>query len=183
MASEQALPREVAGRFSTAIRLATTARRWWVRGLRRLADQGLIAGTHFPLNPLPAGWLAPAEYGAFTLCCAVLLFSTRRYNAPILKPMGAVGPTRYPERLPGYLGLTIWMNAGRVCRWCAVRDGGLGRPVGGQHALAGAVCPERRGRRHPGESEARPGRAGQSAFRMLQTTSNRSPEASLDEVI
>ena len=110
--SEQVLPREATGWAWTAVRLATTVRRWWVRGLCSLADQGLSSGANFALNLMLARWLTPAEYGAFVLSFAVLLLSAGLYNALILEPMGVIGPTRYGERLPGYLGLTIWMHAG-----------------------------------------------------------------------
>lgn len=83
-----------------------------MRGLCSLADQGLSSGAHFAVNLLLARWLAPAEYGAFALSFAVLLFFAGLYNALILEPMGVIGPTRYAERLPDYLGLTIWMHAG-----------------------------------------------------------------------
>ena len=112
MASEQALPRAAAGWSWTLARLVDTVGRWWVRGLCSLADQGLSSAAHFALNLLLARWLTPAEYGAFALSFAVLLLSAGLYSALILEPMGVMGPTRYAERLPSYLGLTVWMHAG-----------------------------------------------------------------------
>lgn len=112
MASEQALPLEAAGPFLTAARLAATARRWWVRVLCNLTDQGLASGGNFALNILLVRSLSPSDYGAFAVTFAVFLLAANLQNALILEPMGVIGPTCYAGRLPGYLGMTIWMHAG-----------------------------------------------------------------------
>jgi O-antigen/teichoic acid export membrane protein len=112
VASEQAFPLEAAGPFPTAAQLAATARRWSARMLCGLADQGLASVGNFALNILLVRSLSPSDYGAFALTFAVFLLAASLQCALILEPMGVIGPTCYAGRLPGYLGMTIWMHAG-----------------------------------------------------------------------
>jgi O-antigen/teichoic acid export membrane protein len=88
------------------------ARQWRKPLLCSLADQALVSGSHFAASLLLARWLTPAAYGAFALSYAVLLLAAGIYSSLLLDPLGAIGPSRYAERLRGYLGLAAWMHAG-----------------------------------------------------------------------
>lgn len=98
---------------STAAEKAPGAlRRWSSRVLLSVADQGLASGGHFALNILLVRSLTPAEYGAFAVTFAIFLLAASLHNALILEPMGVIGPARYGERLPEYLGTAAWMSVG-----------------------------------------------------------------------
>jgi O-antigen/teichoic acid export membrane protein len=68
-----------------------------------IADQGVASSTNFVLNVLLARWLAPREYGAYSVCWAILLILAGFHNALILEPLTVVGPAEYRENLPAYL--------------------------------------------------------------------------------
>jgi O-antigen/teichoic acid export membrane protein len=86
------------------------------RGFTRLAnkgfwavlDQGLFAVSNFVLNVLLARWLAPQDYGAFTLAFSVLLLLGTFHSALLIEPMLIFGPGRYKERLSEYLGVLVY---------------------------------------------------------------------------
>lgn len=59
---------------------------WARKGGLSIIDQGMFAGANFVLNILLARWLAPAEFGAFTLGYSLFLFIGAFYLAFFMEP-------------------------------------------------------------------------------------------------
>ncbi len=57
----------------------------------------------FAVTVLLARWLAPSEFGAFSLAFAAFLIGSGYYNALLLEPAMVLGPSTYGDDLPGYL--------------------------------------------------------------------------------
>jgi O-antigen/teichoic acid export membrane protein len=99
-------------RFAWSERLALARARGFTRlankGFWAVVDQGLFAVSNFALNVLLARWLAPQDYGAFTLAFSVLLLLGTFHSALLIEPMLIFGPGRYKERLSEYLGVLVY---------------------------------------------------------------------------
>lgn len=102
---------------STFSQSFTRARDYWLRGLPwvgkgslAVLDQGLISGSNFLIGILLARWLAPEQYGAYTLAFSLFLFASGFHSALLLEPMSVFGPASYGECLGVYLGRLIGLN-------------------------------------------------------------------------
>lgn len=85
---------------------------WLAKGTWTVLDQGLFAGSNFVLNVVLARWLAPADYGAFTVAYTVFLLFATLHAGWLAEPMLVFGPGRYRERLPDYLRILLRGQAG-----------------------------------------------------------------------
>jgi O-antigen/teichoic acid export membrane protein len=83
---------------------------WLRKGAIAVADQGLFAGSGLFVNILLARWLAPEQFGGFTLAFSIYLFVMSFYNALILEPMSVFGPASHRNTLPEYLGRLFWFH-------------------------------------------------------------------------
>jgi O-antigen/teichoic acid export membrane protein len=83
---------------------------WLGRVAAAVVDQGLVAGAGFMVNVLLARWLAPADYGAYTVAFSVFLFVSGFHNALVLEPMCVFGPSSYKSDLRAYLGKLVRLH-------------------------------------------------------------------------
>lgn len=89
--------------------------RWLGAGFWAVTDYGLFAFSNFILNVLLARWLAPADYGAFTVGFTIFLLLAAVQTGLFILPMQVFGadPTRrHPSEylgavLQGHLGFTL----------------------------------------------------------------------------
>ena len=75
-----------------------------------IADQAATSGTNFSMNVLLARWLAPSDYGAFSVSWSFCLIFAAFHNALVLEPMTVVGPAEYTPRLRAYLKTVTRLN-------------------------------------------------------------------------
>ncbi len=90
-------------------------RRWGPRGFWALADQGLVSVSNLALNVILARWLAPDEYGAFTVGFSVLLVVASLHAALLTDPMLVFATGRFARRPDAYLRVLIlghWILTG-----------------------------------------------------------------------
>jgi glycosyltransferase involved in cell wall biosynthesis/O-antigen/teichoic acid export membrane protein len=80
------------------------------QGCLALVSQALISGSNFVISICLARWLAPGQYGSYTLAISIFFFLSGFHNALLLEPMGVLGPASYPERLPVYLGKLVRLH-------------------------------------------------------------------------
>ncbi len=83
---------------------------WVGKGVKALADQGLVAGSGFLINVLLARWFAPEQYGAYVLAFSIFLFLASLHNALLREPMIIFGPSSYRSCLPSYLGKLLRLH-------------------------------------------------------------------------
>lgn len=76
---------------------------WVSRGVWAVVDQGLFASSNFILNILLARWLAPDEYGAYTIAFSVFLLLATSHSSLLQEPMLVFGPGRFSDRFGRYL--------------------------------------------------------------------------------
>ena len=78
-----------------------------------IVDQATSSATNFVMNVLLARWLAPSDYGSFSVSWSFCLVFAALHNAIILEPMSVVGPAEYGSGLCGYLRsvrkLNVWV--------------------------------------------------------------------------
>src|SRR6185503_20291957 len=78
-----------------------------------IVDQATSSTTNFVMNVLLARWLAPSDYGSFSVSWSFCLVFAALHNAIILEPMSVVGPAEYGTGLYGYLRsvrkLNVWV--------------------------------------------------------------------------
>lgn len=86
---------------------AAPRRRVALRGGVAVLDQVLFAGAGFATSILLARWLAPAEYGAFSLAFFVFLLVGAMHTSVLTEPMLVLGAGRYRQRFARYLGLLV----------------------------------------------------------------------------
>jgi O-antigen/teichoic acid export membrane protein len=81
--------------------------------LASIADQATSSTANFVMNVLLARWLAPSDYGSFSVSWSFCLVFAAFHNAIILEPMSVVGPAEYGAGLRGYLRsvrkLNVWV--------------------------------------------------------------------------
>jgi O-antigen/teichoic acid export membrane protein len=81
--------------------------------LASIADQATSSTANFVMNVLLARWLAPTDYGSFSVSWSFCLVFAALHNAIILEPMSVVGPAEYGAGLRGYLKsvgkLNVWV--------------------------------------------------------------------------
>jgi O-antigen/teichoic acid export membrane protein len=73
------------------------------KGTLAVTDQALFSGANFMVNVLLARWLAPAEYGAYSVAFAVFLLFASLHMAIVIEPMMVFGAGKYSSRFPRYL--------------------------------------------------------------------------------
>jgi O-antigen/teichoic acid export membrane protein len=77
------------------------------KGGLSILDQGLFAGANFVINILLARWLAPNEYGAFTLSYSIFLFLGAFYLAAFMEPFLIFASGRYSGAFVRYFRLIM----------------------------------------------------------------------------
>jgi O-antigen/teichoic acid export membrane protein len=88
--------------------MAFRARTRLVRqGFWAVADQGLFATSNFLVNVMLARWLAPKDYGAFTVAYTLFLLLGTAHTALLTEPMLVFGAGRYREKRSPYLGALV----------------------------------------------------------------------------
>src|SRR5208282_3253938 len=80
------------------------------KGSLALLSQALISGSNFAISILLARWLAPGQYGSYTLVISLFFFLSGFHNAILLEPMGVLGPASYRDDLPVYLGKLVRLH-------------------------------------------------------------------------
>ena len=81
--------------------------RWVAKGAWAVLDQGVFALSNFGINIVMARWLAPRDYGAFTLAYSVFLLLGTVHSALLVEPMMVFGAGKYREKFPDYLSLLM----------------------------------------------------------------------------
>ncbi len=84
---------------------------WARKGGLSIMDQGMFAGANFVLNILLARWLAPADFGAFTLGYSLFLFLGAFYLAFFMEPFLIFASGKHRESFARYYRLII------ACHW------------------------------------------------------------------
>jgi O-antigen/teichoic acid export membrane protein len=103
-----------------------------------VADQGLVSSTNFVLNVLLVRWLSPAEYGAFAIGFAALLFVSSLHTALLNEPMNVLGPQLFRHDLSRYLGHLVAFSGGSGLVLALLLWGAETR-VSGQSAALGSA--------------------------------------------
>ena len=93
------------------VQWGTIIKRWLSKGFWAVSDQGFFATSNFVLNILLARWLAPQEYGAFSVTFAIFLFVGSVHSAIFAEPLLVFGSGKYKERLPEYMGALVYGHA------------------------------------------------------------------------
>jgi O-antigen/teichoic acid export membrane protein len=84
--------------------------RWLGKGFSAIMDQGLFALSNFALNVMLARWLAPRDYGAFTVAFTAFLFLGTFHSALLTEPMLVFGSARYGGRFAEYVSVLLWAH-------------------------------------------------------------------------
>ena len=77
------------------------------KGVLAVTDQALFSGANFMVNVLLARWLAPADYGAYSLAFSVFLLFASLHMAIVIEPMMVFGAGKYESRFPRYLRVVL----------------------------------------------------------------------------
>lgn len=85
---------------------------WMHKGSVAILDQGLISGSNFLISILLARWMAPEQYGAFSLAFAIALLFIPAFQALIYEPMTVFGPSVYQDCQREYLHALLRIYAG-----------------------------------------------------------------------
>jgi O-antigen/teichoic acid export membrane protein len=93
---------------------AARIRRWGLKSVLSIVDQGLTAAVGFGVNFLLARWLPTPIYGAFAVAFAVYLFVSGFHNVLLLEPLSVLGPARHAHRLRAYFRAQIATHAALV---------------------------------------------------------------------
>jgi O-antigen/teichoic acid export membrane protein len=73
------------------------------KGCLAVLDQGLFSGANFLTSIFLARWLAPADYGAYSLAFSVFLLFAAAHSALLNEPMMIFGASKYAARYSGYI--------------------------------------------------------------------------------
>ena len=73
------------------------------KGTLAVMDQALFSGANFVVSIMLARWLAPAEYGAYSVAFSVFLLFASLHMAIVIEPMMVFGAGKYGSRFPSYL--------------------------------------------------------------------------------
>jgi O-antigen/teichoic acid export membrane protein len=92
--------------------MRTLVKRWGVKSVLSVLDQGVFSGSNFVLTLLLARWLAPAEYGAYAVAFSIFLFVAGFHNALILDPLFVLGSSRRGSDVKPYVGALVWLSLG-----------------------------------------------------------------------
>ncbi|MDQ6740279.1 MAG: hypothetical protein M3021_07915, partial [Actinomycetota bacterium] len=74
------------------------------KGSLAVGDQALFSGANFVTSIFLARWLAPADYGAYSLAFSVFLLVASAHAALLIEPMMIFGVGKYAGNYPGYVG-------------------------------------------------------------------------------
>jgi O-antigen/teichoic acid export membrane protein len=85
--------------------------RWVAKGGLAILDQGLISGSNFAISIALARWLAPSQYGAFSLAFSVFLLLSYVYQSLLSEPQGVFSGSAYSQCLRGYLKALLGIQA------------------------------------------------------------------------
>jgi O-antigen/teichoic acid export membrane protein len=85
--------------------------RWVAKGGLAILDQGLISGSNFAISIALARWLAPGQYGAFSLAFSVFLLLSYVYQSLLSEPQGVFSGSAYSQCLRGYLKALLGIQA------------------------------------------------------------------------
>jgi O-antigen/teichoic acid export membrane protein len=84
--------------------MLTFFRRSWIgQGMFAFLDQATYSGSSFVVTVLLARWLAPDEFGAYSIAFAILLFAGMFQTSLILEPLSVFGVRNYSDRFFSYL--------------------------------------------------------------------------------
>jgi O-antigen/teichoic acid export membrane protein len=86
-------------------------KKWGIKVVYSVADQGIMSGANFVIYLLLARWLPPDEYGAFIVAFTTFVFFSEFHYALILEPMAVLGPSHYREFIPSYLRSLLILHA------------------------------------------------------------------------
>jgi O-antigen/teichoic acid export membrane protein len=114
--------------------------RWALKGAWAVLDQGLFALSNFGVNVVLARWLAPQDYGAFTLAYAVFLLLGTFHTALLAEPMVVYGSGKYRDKISVYLGVLMqghWLLT--VIASLILAAAGVGLTLLGQRTVAMAL--------------------------------------------
>src|SRR5579863_2318875 len=85
--------------------------RWVAKGGLAILDQGLISGSNFAISIALARWLAPGQYGAFSLAFSVFLVLSYVYQSLLSETQGVFSGSAYSQCLRGYLKALLGIQA------------------------------------------------------------------------
>jgi O-antigen/teichoic acid export membrane protein len=85
--------------------------RWFTRGAWALIDQALFSLAGFLVLVLLARWLAPTDFGRFTVAHTVFLLMSTAYSALVIEAMLVRAPQRFAGQLPAYFGALLVQQA------------------------------------------------------------------------
>jgi O-antigen/teichoic acid export membrane protein len=114
--------------------------RWVQRGGWAIADQGLFALSNFAVSVLLARWLAPDEYGLFTLGYSLFLLLSTVHSGLLTEPMLVFGPGKYQHAKSAYLDILLrshWIGTAAVAVSLSVVAAAL--RIGGRGELTGLL--------------------------------------------
>jgi O-antigen/teichoic acid export membrane protein len=77
------------------------------KGTLAVTDQALFSGANFLVNILLARWLAPADYGAYSLAFAIFLLFAAIHSAILIEPMMVFGPGKYASGFGRYVRILV----------------------------------------------------------------------------
>lgn len=106
-----------------------------------MLDQALFAGSNFLLTILLARWLAPNEFGAFTIAYSVFLLAGTVHTALVTEPLLVFGSGKYATSFRGYLSAVLrghWILSSTTA--VAVAVGGTASLLLGSSSLARALA-------------------------------------------
>jgi O-antigen/teichoic acid export membrane protein len=101
-------------------------------GVWTLVDQGVFTASNFLFQMLLARWLAPQDYGAFTVALAIFLLLGAGQIALFGEPLLVYGAREYHRCLPAYLGALFYWH-----RYFAALSGGVVLCIGAGLKVAG----------------------------------------------
>jgi O-antigen/teichoic acid export membrane protein len=79
-------------------------RRSWIgQGMFAFLDQAIYSGSSFLVTVLLGRWLAPDEFGAYSIAFAIILFVGMFQTSLILEPLSVFGVRNYSDRFFSYL--------------------------------------------------------------------------------
>src|SRR4051794_33143169 len=81
---------------------SASALRWGFKAGFAVLDQGLFALSNFIINVVMARWLAPQDYGAFTLAYSVFIVLGTVHTALLADPLIVFGAGKYKDHFAAY---------------------------------------------------------------------------------
>jgi O-antigen/teichoic acid export membrane protein len=86
--------------------------KWIGQGMFAFLDQATYSGSSFVVTVLLARWLAPEEFGAYSIVFSFLLFAGMFQTSLILEPLSVFGVRNYSDRLFSYLRILLRWQLG-----------------------------------------------------------------------